>query len=62
MKHKNHRVEIYQDGSGEWRWRLVAHNGRVVADGAEGYASKGNATRGWDRVAMAIYDGHWEYA
>lgn len=37
--------EIYKDTRGEWRWRLRARNGRIVADSAEGYASKRNVTR-----------------
>lgn len=36
------RFEAYPDAGGQWRWRLVANNGRIVADGAEGYATKGN--------------------
>jgi uncharacterized protein YegP (UPF0339 family) len=31
------RFEVYQDGGGEWRWRLLASNGAVVAVSAEGY-------------------------
>ena len=31
------KVVIYQDRRGEWRWSLKAKNGRIVADGAEGY-------------------------
>jgi len=38
--------ELYRDRSGEWRWRLVASNGNIVADSAEGYASKQGAKRG----------------
>src|SRR6056297_1320193 len=38
--------EVYQDRGGEWRWRLVASNGNIVADSAEGYASKQGAKRG----------------
>lgn len=33
------RFVIYSDKRGEWRWRLVARNGRIVADSGEGYAS-----------------------
>lgn len=29
--------EIYTDKAGEHRWRLVASNGRVIADSGEGY-------------------------
>jgi uncharacterized protein YegP (UPF0339 family) len=38
--------EVYQDRGGEWRWRLVAANGNIVADSAEGYVSKQGAKRG----------------
>lgn len=31
------RAEFYRDGSGEWRWRVLAGNNRVVADSGEGY-------------------------
>lgn len=33
-----------------WRWSLVAPNNRIVADGAEGYASVANAKRGFIRA------------
>lgn len=45
MTEKRAHFEIYQDTSGDWRWRLRAANGRIVADSAEGYASKRNAKR-----------------
>lgn len=34
------KFHIYKDHAGEFRWRLVAPNGRIVADSAEGYSSK----------------------
>lgn len=37
--------EIYRDKAGDHRWRLRAINGRIVADSAEGYASKRNVKR-----------------
>jgi len=33
------RCEIYKDKAGEWRWRLVAANGKKVADSGEGYTT-----------------------
>ena len=30
----------YKDAKGEWRWRLVAANGRIIADSGEGYKSE----------------------
>lgn len=31
--------EIYRDARGEYRWRVRASNGRIVADSGEGYAN-----------------------
>lgn len=45
MSEKRAHFEIYPDTAGDWRWRLRAANGRIVADSAEGYASKRNARR-----------------
>lgn len=42
---KNPRFEAYKDAKGEYRWRLRAANGLIVADSAEGYVKKANATR-----------------
>lgn len=36
----NYIVRIYKDRRGEYRWRLQALNGRIVADSAEGYSRK----------------------
>lgn len=45
--------EVYPGGDGQWYWRAVRANGRVVADGAEGYASKSGARRAvWRFVAQ----------
>jgi uncharacterized protein YegP (UPF0339 family) len=30
----------YKDAKGEWRWRLKASNGRILADSGEGYTSE----------------------
>ena len=31
---------IYRDKKKEWRWRLKAKNGRILADSGEGYKRK----------------------
>ncbi|WP_227355534.1 HVO_2922 family protein [Haladaptatus salinisoli] len=38
--------EVYEDKSGDWRWRLVHRNGNVIADGGGGYSSKQAAKKG----------------
>lgn len=37
---KKYTFEIYRDKKKEYRWRLVASNGKVVGDSAEGYKRK----------------------
>ncbi|TKX75982.1 DUF1508 domain-containing protein [Halorubrum sp. GN11_10-6_MGM] len=43
--------DVYEDGGGTWRWRLVHDNGNVIADSGEGYASKSNATDAVERAS-----------
>lgn len=45
------KIQVYEDGAHFWRWRAVAENGRVVADGSEGYDSPSNVERAVSRVA-----------
>lgn len=37
--------EVYQDTAGGWRWRLVAANGRIVADSGEAYTRQADVRR-----------------
>lgn len=32
--------QIYKDAAGQYRWRLVAANGRKIAESGEGYHNK----------------------
>lgn len=38
---RKYTFEIYRDKKKEFRWRLKASNGRIIADCAEGYKRKG---------------------
>lgn len=38
-----HHFVLYRDKAGEHRWKLVASNGRIVADSGEGYKTKTGA-------------------
>lgn len=42
--------EVFEDGAGEWRWRLVASNGKTIAASGEGYRSKQGVRRGIESV------------
>jgi uncharacterized protein YegP (UPF0339 family) len=49
------QYEVFPDKAGEWRWRLRAGNGEIVAQ-SEGYSSKEHARDGVSTVATLIAD------
>jgi uncharacterized protein YegP (UPF0339 family) len=49
------RFELYQDKGGDYRFRLKAGNGEVIATG-QGYASKAGALNGIDSVRRNAAD------
>ncbi|CAM4030514.1 YegP family protein [Corallococcus sp. ZKHCc1 1396] len=55
-----YNFHTYMDAKSEWRWQLVAPNGRVVADSGEGYSSlsavREAAQRVKDNAATATID------
>jgi uncharacterized protein YegP (UPF0339 family) len=50
------RFELFVDAADEWRWRLVAANGNIIADSGEGYTSKQGAERGIESVKRVAAD------
>jgi uncharacterized protein YegP (UPF0339 family) len=48
--------EIFEDRAGEYRWRLVASNGRIIADSGEGYGSKSDAREAAVAVSNQVTD------
>jgi len=48
------RFEIYRDRRKEWRWRLKAANGRIIADSGEGYSRREHARRATRRLIQLI--------
>jgi uncharacterized protein YegP (UPF0339 family) len=54
------RLDVYKDSKGEWRWRVRAQNGKVMADSAEGYKARGScrhaAMRILDPAKVVMYD------
>jgi uncharacterized protein YegP (UPF0339 family) len=39
------KIELYKDEKKEWRWRVVAQNGRTLSVSSEGYKRLGDAKR-----------------
>ncbi len=48
--------KIYRDARGEWRWRLVARNGRIIAEGGEGYVRRIDCERSVSHLALAAVE------
>jgi uncharacterized protein len=44
------KFEIYQDGTQEFRWRLKAGNGEVLATPGQGYKAKADCLKGVERI------------
>ena len=43
---KTGQSEFYKEANGDIRWRLVRSNGKIVAEGGEGYDRKSGAVNG----------------
>lgn len=48
--------ELYQDKAGEFRWRLKAGNGEILATPGQGYKEKAGAKNGIEAVKRAGVD------
>ena len=48
--------ELYKDAGGEFRWRLKAANGQVLATPGQGYKAKADAKNGVDRIKKDAAD------
>lgn len=49
------KVEFYKDKAGEYRWRLKAPNGEIIASG-EGYTTFQNCEKGFKSVQKNCQD------
>lgn len=52
-------IEIYEARRGlalrkQWRWRIVAKNGRIVANSGEGYNNRADLMRALEIVKEAL--------
>ena len=50
------KVVFFKDRAGEFRWRLVAPNGEIIADSGEGYTTKQNCKKGFESVKRYCQD------
>lgn len=59
MAGKNDKLEVYKDKRGEFRWRRIAPNGKIVGSSSEGYKSKKDCEANMNRGAIATDS--WEF-
>ena len=57
MAAKKPQFEVYKSESGGWNWRLRAVNGKVIAQGTQGYSRRGGALKAADMVRAALKGG-----
>ena len=48
------RFELYKDKIGEWRWRFIASNNKIIAVSSEGYKNRGDAEHGIDLMRKEL--------
>jgi uncharacterized protein YegP (UPF0339 family) len=46
------KLELYKDVDKEWRWRIIARNGRTVADSTEGYKKRATLKKTLRRMGI----------
>jgi uncharacterized protein YegP (UPF0339 family) len=44
------RFELYKGDTGEFRWRFISSNGRIIADSGESYKNKADCQSGIDLI------------
>lgn len=49
-KESTMKLQIFQAPNGEWYWHLRSRNGRIMADGGEGYKTFGGVCRAVHKV------------
>ena len=54
------KIEYYKDARREWRWRIKARNGCIVAASSEGYRRRANA-RANLRKLLHLIEKHYAY-
>lgn len=51
-------LTFFKDEGGEWRWRMTAPNGEIVADSGEGYSRRIDCVT----EAQRLFNGKVDYA
>jgi uncharacterized protein YegP (UPF0339 family) len=55
------KFEIYQDAAKEYRWRLKAANGKILATAGQGYKAKADCKAGVERIMENLASGKLKF-
>lgn len=55
--HTPYYFEVYKDAALKFRWRFWAPNGRIMADGGQGYATKQGCVDGINELCSQAVAG-----
>lgn len=50
-------IEFYKDEADQWRWRIWANNGNILADSGQGYESSMDCFNGLNTIHNALVVG-----
>ena len=48
------KLETYQDKRKQWRWRLKADNGKIIAASSEGYNNQHDMENNIRQISLAL--------
>lgn len=55
------KIILYKDKKGEYRWKMVSRNGRIIANSAgDGYKRKGTMMKTVNLVMSDWYEGGYD--
>ena len=53
-------AQLWRGSAGQWRWRVIAANGRIIAESGEGYARRIDCHRMMERAMDGFGASHYE--
>jgi uncharacterized protein len=59
MTKRKMEFSIYRDNASEWRWRLYAANGKIMADSAEGYKNRKDCFNSLNSILDTVFDSNY---
>ena len=48
------KIKFFKDDRGEWRWHIVARNGKLIAGPGEGFKRRGDAIKNLVKVYLFV--------